>query len=255
MEVKEFLSHDIPVSWVYVETEEDALVLGRPCGQYTTIETGRLDQLVQFESVCTCLAEQLRSLLVPYFGKALCVCGIGNHTLPHDALGPETVRRFNPHAYESFAFKSEFTKIVSVCPGVRASTNLPTDTIIAGVVSAMGAGCVLTVDASTCKSIGRLCSVIDLTSSGMRTYTGTADLSHTTIGVPVISIAVPTVIQASDLSGLEKDSALLLTDAYISEVVSPASFVIACALALVCYPELDYESCKRYIELFLHGIF
>jgi len=119
----------------------------------------------------------------------------------------------------------------------------------------MGAGCVLAVDASACKSIERLCSAIDLTSSGMQAYSRTVDLTQTTIGVPVVSITVPTVIRAADLSGSKKDSDSLLTDAHISEVGSPASFVIACALALVCYPELDYESCKRYIELFLHGIF
>lgn len=255
MEVKEFLSHEIPVSRIHVETQEDALALRRPCGCYTTIETGRLDHLVQFENVCACLAEQLRPLLEPYFGKVLCVCGIGNQALPYDALGPETARRFQPQAYESLSIGSNFEKIAVICPGVRALTNLSSETIISSVASTIGAACVLTVDACVCTDAERLCSTIQLTSSGMRTYYNTAELYQSTLGVPVISIVVPTTIRAADLSAQKDvDPELILAPLHVLDSVKIASFVIASAIAQVAYPKLDYESSKQYIELFLHGV-
>lgn len=255
MEVKEFLSHEIPVSCVHVETKEDALALGRPCGCYTTIETGRLDHLIHFENACACLAEQLQPLLRPYFGKVICVCGIGNQSLPYDALGPETAKRFQPQAYEALITGSQFEKIAVICPGVKALTNLSSETIISSVASTIGAACVLTVDACMCADAKRLCSTIQLTSSGMRTYYNTAELCQNTLGIPVISIAVPTTIRAADLSAQKgADPELILTPLHVLDSVKIASFVIASAIAQVAYPELDYESSKQYIELFLHGI-
>lgn len=72
-------------------------------GLYIAIETGPLARLTDFEDVCACLTEQLRPLLEPYFGKSLCICGMGNRAMPSDSLGPETARRFQPEMYRIFS--------------------------------------------------------------------------------------------------------------------------------------------------------
>ena len=255
METKEFVSYEIPVTQVHVQSELDAQILGKRCGLYVTMETGPLHQLVFFENACACLTEQLRPLLEPYFGKPLCVCGLGNLDVPHDALGPEAARRFQPGAYESFSLRSNFERVTVICPGVKALTNMSSETIISSVASGMGAACVLAIDASACTDIERLCSTVQLTNSGMQTYWGTTDLSLSTLGVPVISICVPTAIRMADLGGERPvDRELFLTPTHISSVINVASFILACAITQVVYPELDYESCKQYIELFLHDI-
>ena len=255
MNIQEFLSHEIPVSRVQVETEEDSKTLGRSCGLYISLKTGRLDRLNRFEDVCACLVGQLRPLLEPYFGKPLCVCGIGNQDMPYDALGPETARRFRPKAYEALSLRSNFSQIAVVCPSVSALTNLSSETVISSVASAISAACILTIDACICKDVERLCSAIDLSDNGMRTYWATANLRQSTLGIPVVSIGVPTMIQAADLSAkgaIEPD--VLFTPSGIVDVIPAAAFVIAAAITQVAYPELDYESVKQYIELFLHGI-
>ena len=185
MDIKNYISHGVPVIWVHVQTEQDSAKLGRPCGQYITLETGPLDKLTSFEGVCSCLAEQLRLFLEPCFGEILCVCGLGNRDMPPDALGPEVARRFQPKFFESFVTKPTFEKVAMICPGVSKHTNLSTEELIGGVVSAIHASCVLIVDASSCRDTERLCSSISLTDNGMRTYWGTADLRHSTVGVPV----------------------------------------------------------------------
>ena len=255
METKEFLSHEIPVTQVHIQSEQVAVALGKRCGLYVTLETGPLKQIVFFENVCACLADQLYPLLEPYFGKPLCVCGVGNQTVPHDALGPEVAKRFQPKAYESFSERSNFERVSVICPGVGALTNLSTEAIISSVAEGMGAACVLTIDASACKDVKRLCSTIQLSSSGMQTYQGAVDLSQATLGIPVVSITVPTAIRAADLSVKENiDPELFFTPLHIQDSINAASFIIACAVAQVAYPDLDYESCKMYINLFLHGV-
>ena len=255
METKKFVSHEIPVTQVHIQSERAAKLLGKRCGLYITLETGPLHQLVLFENVCACLAEQLRPLLKPYYGKSLCVCGLGNSDVPYDALGPETAKRFRPEAYDSFSLQSNFERVAVICPGVRALTNLSSETIISSVASGMGAACLLIIDASACSDVERLCSTIQLSNSGMQTYWRMADLSHSTLGIPVISIVVPTVIRATDLS-VEKnvDPELLRAPLSVLDSVNVASFAIACAVTQVVYPELDFESCQRYIEFFLHGV-
>lgn len=255
MRADEFVSHGIPVTQVQVETEQDAKVLNRARGRYVTLELGLLARLVDFEGACACLADQLKPLLEPYFGKPLCVCGMGNPAIPSDSLGPETARRFQPHMYDIFAERSNFEKIAVICPGTSALTNLATETIISGVVSAMGAACVVVVDSCATKDAERLCATIQLTDSGIKSQGKTAQLCQATVGVPVIAVVVPTAISAAALSddGVgEKE--FLLAPVHVADAVSIASFIIACAITQVAYPELDYMNCKQYIELCLHGI-
>ena len=66
MDMEEYISHGVPVTWAHVQTEADSKLLDRPCGQYITLETGALDKLNSFEAVCACLADQLRPLLEPW---------------------------------------------------------------------------------------------------------------------------------------------------------------------------------------------
>ena len=157
--------------------------------------------------------------------------------------------------YDIFAERSNFEKIAVVCPGTSALTNLATETIVSGVVSAMGAACVVAVDSSTTKDAQRLCAAIHLTDSGIESHGKTARLCQATIGVPVIAVAVPTAISVAAPSGDGAgEKGLLLAPVQVAEAISIASFIIACALVQIAYPELDYESCKQYIGLTLHGI-
>ena len=255
MQAKEFVSHGIPVTQVQVETEQDMKNLNRTRGRYITLETGSLTHLVDFEDMCACLVDQLRPLLESYFGKPICVCGMGNPDMPSDSLGPETAKRFQPHMYDIFAERSNFEKIAVVCPGTSALTNLATETIVSGVVSAMGAACVVAVDSSTTKDEQRLCAAIHLTDSGIESHGKTARLCQATIGVPIIAVAVPTAISVAAPSddGAGKKG-LLLAPVQVADAISIASFIIACAITQIAYPELDYKSCRRYIGLLLSGV-
>ena len=240
--IKHFISHEIPVSQIRIQSKLAAKALKRERGLYITVETGLLSRLSTFENACACLADQLRPLLKPFWGKTLCVCGIGNPDRVHDSLGPEVAKRIWPNAYEA-------------CPGVSGRTNLSSQTIIAGVASEINAACILTIDACNCEDAERLCSDIQVSDCGMQTCRGAARLCQSTLGIPVVSIVVPTVMKANNLSEKEAfDANLFLTPTCISDVVNAAAFIVACAITQIAYPTLDYEGCKQYISFFLHGV-
>ena len=255
VETEKLISHEILVSRVWVKSEQAAEELDKPCGLYITINTGPLDKLVDFENICACLVEQLQPILAPFYGKPLCICGIGNKEFEFDSLGPEAANRIRPQMYETFTKKSNFETIAAICPGVSGNTNLPSESIIYSVAATMNAACVLTIDSCHCGDLERLCSTIQLTNTGMQGYLGTVNLRQASLGVPVISVAVPTAIKADNLSETNDCTTdLFLTSTYISEAINTAAFIISCAIAQIAYPDLDYESCKQCIGLFLTGI-
>jgi len=118
VDVEEFKSYDIPVNKVCILAEEAAKFLNKPCGTYITITTGPLDELAPLENLCSCLVEQLKPLLELYFGKTVCICGIGNRNIDADSLGPETAKRIWPYMYEKFKIESNFSKLAVICPDV-----------------------------------------------------------------------------------------------------------------------------------------
>ena len=254
--VQNFVSHGIQVRQTRVLTETASKALNRDRGLYTTIQTGPLDQLVDGEPVCACLSEQLKIYLSPFLGKRLCICGIGNRELSSDSLGPKTTQLISPQLYEALPLRCNFEKIAVVCPSVSGITNLSTEMTIAAIVSAMEADCILTIDACACDDIEDLCGNIQLTDTGMRSSQRVSGLQETTVGVPVVSIGVPTAIQASSLSAGNHamPDRLFLTPAHIEEAIKVGTFIISCAILQTAYPELDYEACKNYIGMSLYGV-
>lgn len=256
IKVDDFISHDIPVHRVHVKTERAAKLLGRKCGQYIILNTGPLEMLIDFEKACDCLIEQLRPMLEPFYGKSLCICGIGNRDREVDSLGPETARRIRPNLCETFSFESVFEKVAVICPGVSGYTNLLSETVIAGVVSSMNASCILTIDSCKCGDIVNLCSTIQFNDTGMKSYWGTADIHLKSVGAPIVSIAMPTVISVDDILGSVKSSRadLFLSPTHVSNAIETAAFIISCAIYRIIYPNLDYEHCKQMIMFGLLGI-
>ena len=254
--VQNFVSHGIQVRQTRVLTETASKALNRDRGLYTTIQTGPLDQLVGGEPVCACLSEQLNLYLSSFLEKRLCICGIGNRELTSDSLGPKATQLISPQLYEALPLRCNFEKIAVVCPSVSGITNLDTETTIAAIVSAMEADCVLTIDACACGDIEDLCSNIQLADTGMRSFQRASSLQETTVGVPVISIGVPTAIQASSLPADNHaiSDRLVLTPTHIEEAIKVGAFIISCAILQAAYPELDYETCKNYIGMSIYGV-
>lgn len=133
------------------------------------------------------------------------VTGLGNRFATPDALGPVVMEKVmvNRHMVREFGEKMlQNNKIVcAITPGVMAQTGMDTYEVLNGLVENIKPDFILVVDALASRSIGRLCRTIQITDIGISPGAGIGNNRHKinedTLGVPVIAIGVPTVVDAA----------------------------------------------------------
>lgn len=193
---------------IKIDTEEASGVLCKPIGEYITLEVGAFLRREEnsFETAANILAEKLRGLAaLPQEGGVL-VVGLGNRAVTPDAVGPEVIdgvlatrhlRERNPEHFASFR------EVAAFCSGVLGTTGLESADIIKSIVDFMHPACVIAVDALAAVEISRLCRTVQLADSGVVPGSGIgngrAALNAQTLGVPVIALGVPTVVDAATL--------------------------------------------------------
>ena len=215
----------IVIEKLRVDTQNAAKEMGKPKGEYITIEFSKVktkDDICK-KYVAEELANQIRLLLPKEISKdrftvgrcgeenfSALIVGLGNRGVQMDALGPMTIdkiqmsryfmKQFGKYAYAS----AELSHISGIAPGVMEQTGLETCEVVKGIVGEIEPDVVITIDALVGKNVRRLGRTIQITSSGVIPGSGVGvchkKLSKETLGVPVISIGVPTVVDAG--SGL-----------------------------------------------------
>ena len=190
------------VTTLDVQTEDAAASLGKAVGSYITIDTAALsDEHEQIECAGECLAEILVRVLGPHFHGKLCVCGLGNRELPADSLGPEVTSRLPLNLIQlAQGYDCRFREVCSFTPGVFGINNVRTDTLVAGAVQAMGADCLLLVDSLVTLEPAKLFKSIQIsTAGGTKSFFSDKVGNWTSLGIPVISLGVPTAIPMKSL--------------------------------------------------------
>ena len=197
------------------------------------------------------LAEYLRKLLHTEEERSILVVGLGNREVTPDALGPEAVgnlliTRHVIREYGRAAFKAEQVHRVSgLVPGVMAQTGMETLEIVRGVAQETKPDVIVVIDALAARSTRRLNRTIQLSDAGIQPGSGVGNhrnsLSRETLGVPVVAIGVPTVVDAAtivyDATGDREKIApnlhgMFVTPKDIDETVKSLSFTISEALNL-----------------------
>lgn len=205
----------VTVSIVTINTENAAKKMGRPKGKYITIEAPQIsiDDTDYHREVSKEFADVLNSLLKKIEDDkdelAILVVGLGNRDVTPDALGPQVVdnlfiTRHIMKEYGKYAFGEEITKKISgLVPGVMAQTGMECLEILRGVVKETNPDVVITVDALAARSTKRLGRTIQITNTGIVPGSGVGNHRHAineeSLGVPVISIGVPTVVDAATI--------------------------------------------------------
>lgn len=195
---------------VYVDIDQQgAKSLGKKPGAYITIYADgvkKQDTLKQNQAAKV-LGEELRQLLLRNNIKPNdtgLIVGLGNWNVTPDALGPMTAEQI---LVTSHLFKLEhesvadgYRSVASVTPGVMGVTGIETSDIIFGIVEKFKPDFVIAVDALASRSIERVNETIQLSDSGIHPGSGVGnkrkELSKDTLGIPVIAIGVPTVVDA-----------------------------------------------------------
>lgn len=205
---EEALREGYRVTTVHILDQQGAEALGKPVGTYVTILLDGLARREEdaFPRACRALSEALSALLDLPQGAPALVVGLGNRAITPDAIGPKVTdhtmvtRHLVERVPEHFG---AFRPVSALAAGVLGTTGVESGELVAALVEKIRPACVLAVDALASRDLGRLCRTVQLADTGIVPGSGVGNarfaLSRETLGVPVIAIGVPTVVDAATL--------------------------------------------------------
>ena len=210
---------NIHVTKVMIDTKNAAKAMGKPIGIYVTMEAPAMVEPDDdyHREISNCLAQELLDLL-PDADKeqSILVVGLGNREVTADALGPQVVEnllitRHIVKEYGAAAYNCDkMNQISALEPGGMAKTGMETAEIVKGVVTETAPDTLIVIDALAARSTKRLNRTIQITNTGIQPGSGVGNhrnaLTQESLGVPVIAIGIPTVVDAATIVGdaLEK---------------------------------------------------
>lgn len=211
--IREFYDEerDIQTTWVKIETEKGAKAMGKPQGTYITMEAPNMSVPDEdyHREISKELSKHLRKLASLDKEKSVLVVGLGNRDVTPDALGPNVIQNLHItrhvlREYGTLGMGEERAHAVSgIGPGVMAQTGMETLEIIQGVVAEVKPDVVIAIDALAARSTKRLNRTIQITDTGINPGSGVGNhrdgLNADTLGIPVIGIGVPTVVDAATI--------------------------------------------------------
>lgn len=237
----------LPGTWEHVRitSESGAKSINRPMGCYDTLKVGRLDTLD--EDSLFDVQEELARRLIEIFGDVaviparILVVGLGNISLTPDSIGPKTAAKIKPtmhiREYDEELFDSlECSELAVLCPTVPATCGMDTGTTVKAICEAIMPDAVIAIDSLATSSRERLGTTFQISDSGI--FPGglgnlKTPITRSGVGVPVIGIGVPTVMDSRLFSSHEKvayEEPMFVSPREIDEITDNAAFVIAGAI-------------------------
>ena len=256
---------------VRILSEDAAREIGKPQGRYLTLE---LDALIRreedaFPRACKALSTLLRELLPhPNDGPVL-IAGLGNRMITPDAIGPQTADHVIATRHlvaQSPAVFADWRPVSALAPGVLGQTGVETGEVICGVLDRVRPAAVIAVDALAAGRLSRLLRTVQLADTGITPGAGVgnarAALNKETLGVPVIAVGVPTVVDGATLAheissqlGQPACEALddlsqpvMITTRDIDHEVADISRMIGYAVNMALHPHLSVADIDLYLS-------
>ena len=252
---------EIKVTTVKIETENGAKVMRKPVGTYITMEAPNM--AVPDEDYHAEISKELAKFLSRFIRKdkedySILVAGLGNRKVTPDALGPYVVDNLNitrhiVKEYGKYAMGEENVRLVSaIVPGVMAQTGMETVEIIKGIVRETKPDMMIAVDALAARSSKRLNRTIQISDTGINPGSGVGNhrnaITKDTVGIPVLAIGVPTVVDAATIVNDTMENLILALES--SETLRGVGVVMQGYNAAE-----KYELVKELISPHLNGLF
>lgn len=256
---------------VRILSEDAAREIGKPQGRYLTLE---LDALIRreedaFPRACKALSTLLRELLPrPNDGPVL-IAGLGNRMITPDAIGPQTADHVIATRHlvaQSPAVFADWRPVSALAPGVLGQTGVETGEVICGVLDRVRPAAVIAVDALAAGRLSRLLRTVQLADTGITPGAGVGNartaLNEETLGVPVIAVGVPTVVDGATLaheisSQLDEphcealddlSQPVMITTRDIDREVADISRMIGYAVNMALHPHLGVADIDLYLS-------
>ena len=269
---RDSLREGYQVTTVDILDEQGASSLGKPVGSYVTVQLDALARREEdaFGRAARAIAAELNGLLKLPEEATCLVVGLGNRAITPDAIGPGVAdhtmvtRHLVEQAPEHFG---SFRPVAALAAGVLGTTGVESGELVKAVAEKIRPGCIIAVDALASRSMDRVCTTVQLANTGIVPGSGVgnhrAALNRETLGVPVIAVGVPTVVDAGTLAadilaeagqeGLDPEAlagageGLMFTPRDIDQRVADLVKVIGYGINLALQPGLTIED----VDLFL----
>ena len=209
VEVKTEENPDYFLTHVEIHSEKGSRLMGKPMGNYITLEAEKLKEndAECHEKIIKVLAENIRSLAQFDEKSCILVAGLGNWNITPDALGPKVVSKIlvTRHLQGTLPEEIEETvrPVAAVSPGVMGITGIETGEILKGIVERLHPSLLIAIDALAARRSNRINAAIQLSDTGISPGAGVGNkrmmLDQESLGIPVIAIGVPTVVDAATL--------------------------------------------------------
>ena len=196
---------------VSITAPKGASLLGKPMGTYLTVSCGKiwLEHREKLKEKLFDFAKLLRSFLPSSENGCILVAGLGNESITADAIGPVAVknlivtrhiRKEQPKLFKELGLR----ELCAISPGVLGQTGIESADIIESVVREVSPALLIVIDALASRSLSRLVNTVQISNSGIRPGSGIGNsrpaLSPDALGIPVLSIGIPTVVDAATLA-------------------------------------------------------
>lgn len=256
---------EIRITTVRIDTENGAKIMKKPVGTYVTLEAPDLS--VPDEEYHSEVAMELAAVLRGFLQRIIrienkdysaLVVGLGNRKVTPDALGPNVVDNLNitrhvVKEYGKYAMGEEDVRLISaIVPGVMGQTGMESVEIIRGIVKETRPDIIIAIDALAARSSKRLNRTIQITDTGINPGSGVGNhrnaITKDTVGVPVVAIGVPTVVDAATIVNDTMENLLLALET--SETLKGVGVVMQGYSATE-----KYELVKELISPNLNGLF
>lgn len=206
------LGEKIRTARVKVINEKGAEAIGKPVGNYITIDIQKLKIATEedIQEAAEVLARELRELLNKHITTKdeILIVGLGNQYVTPDSLGPKVINDIDVtrHILEYMpqALSEDTRPVSAISPGVLGTTGIETLEILKGIVDNIHPKLLIVIDALASRSIERISSTIQLADTGITPGAGVGNtrknLSKDTLGIPVIALGIPTVVEAATIA-------------------------------------------------------
>lgn len=258
VESSEFSEGGVSFTKIKIINKKGSKILGKPIGTYITAEIPQLmKNPINDEETIEAIANQLRNL-IPKNGAVL-VAGLGNTDITPDAVGPKSVsmvlatRHIDKSLSEEIGL-GELRSVAGFIPGVLGRTGLEAAESVKGIAASIEPSAVIVVDALAARRLSRLGTTVQISDTGIIPGSGVGnarkEITERSVGVPVISVGVPTVVDVgtlvNDLTGSksklsEENRNMIITPREIDIVIERASELIGMAINKALQPDVSVD--------------
>ena len=265
VEVSNFKNDECKTTVIEIKTDKAAKRLGKGVGKYITLEMNNFsNEAAVSDGRLKALTESIKALLPKGDGTVL-VAGVGNGDITSDALGPDTAslifatRHIDKEIQKVAGFSEDLRPVAVVSAGVLGKTGIESGEYIKSICDAVKPECVITIDALAAGRVERLGTTVQMSDTGIAPGSGIgntrARIDEEFIGVPVIAIGVPTVVDAialsAELSGVSREKLdksklqgserMIVAPKDIDLLVKNASYLLALSINCALQPTLTAQ--------------